>query len=230
MIDSRLGQTLGNVHCRVVEGQFTTTGEPAVALDRQNLPHQAGESYYKSHQDSLLAYRPDPQSPWKHMKSVAEFKSVLERSTPEDRKNNIGLWSDEYRWGVLAGDGQVQNKEVTPLKDVLNGDFGTLENSATHWGQPNLAQAELVGRLEVDNVQDGSTFKCTALQIPYLCHRTNVTEVVDSKYTPHADWGLFGKKQTKITLKETHETREYTLAHPEGRVIQRQTWDMGVVG
>jgi hypothetical protein len=234
----KLGQTISRYQAELVEGKYTNKGESAVAI---TVPAPDGV-YLRSEKDSLLAFRPNQQADWQKVGSITEFREVLAQTAPEDRAANIGIWSDKNTWIVCKGDGEIQAQEVTPLgllftkeagvfgdyqEKFKDGDSSPFRTESTHYGSADLSQAALVDTTKPASSQGPVTYDCTVLDIPYNCTRTVVTEAVEHKYSPVADWGLVGKKVERVHLDETRETREFSAAHPDGILLGAKTWSLG---
>ncbi len=190
MIGSRIGDQVGTRTSHLVASK-SVTGEPVVRLDR-NCDDK------DTRWDSALVTRVNGHADWKPVKNVAELESFLQSASPEDKRDNLGLWKDKREWVFWSPDGQIQPREVKSMMDVNLYDKATLHSRAeepdpVHGGP--LIDAAYYVRVDpgVTTVKDGKYEEPIVVSDSYVTRTTEWAQ--DGKY-----WIPMGFKTSEFHL------------------------------
>ena len=71
------------------------------------------DSFVPLSEHLALAHRPDGESPWQPVRSLAQLQEIVKSSPADQLGQNLGLWSDKKSFFVFGKrDGLPQNREV----------------------------------------------------------------------------------------------------------------------
>lgn len=105
-----IGHTFSRSHTPLVVAS-AADGQPVVK------PCLA-DSFIPESDHVALASRPNAETPWQPVRSLAELKEFVANTPADQLGNNLGVWTDKRRfWVVGSRDGQPQNREVQTFGD-----------------------------------------------------------------------------------------------------------------
>lgn len=94
-----------------------------------------------------LAHRPNAESEWQPIRSVAQFQEIV-KSTPADQLGqNLGVWTDKKKFWIFGSrDGVPQNREVQTFADRWQGMQHTITRPLVDKGfrTENRADADVI--------------------------------------------------------------------------------------
>ena len=122
----------------------SANGEPVL---KPCLP----DSFIPQNANQALAHRPNAESDWQPVRSVAQLQEIV-KSTPADQLGqNLGVWSDKKTFYIFGKrDGVPQNSEVKSFGDRWQGMQTVITRPLVDKGfrMENKPEAE-VGRVQV---------------------------------------------------------------------------------
>lgn len=65
----------------------------------------------------LFKQQPNQEWAWEPVRSVEELQAFMAQASVEEKSNHLGTWTDSPRLWVFPGDGVIQGREVTPMKE-----------------------------------------------------------------------------------------------------------------
>jgi hypothetical protein len=109
MLASRVGQSAGFDTSYLLRSK-TAKGDPILRVDRE-------KDYATSENDQALVLRTekDGQWDWQPVTDAKQLKEFLAKAAPQDKRENLGLWTDSRSWLIGSRDGEVQAGEVVTM-------------------------------------------------------------------------------------------------------------------
>ena len=131
------------------------------------------DSFIPANANVALAHRPNAESEWQPVRSVAQFQEIVKNTPADQLGQTLGVWTDKKSFYIFGSrDGVPQNREVQTFADRWQGMQTTVTRPLVDKGfrVENRADAEVVSaQVGLDAAQisiDPKSFEAASSTFP----------------------------------------------------------------